>query len=63
MDHLKTVGSHLLIWAMLASYSKHGRMKELHFSIVQDAIEMFLEIITVGFEPERFAICITSVKK
>ena len=63
IDHLKTVGSHLLIWAMLASCSKHGRMKELYFGVVQDAIEMFLETITIGFEPERFAICITSVKE
>ena len=62
IDHLKTVGSYLLKWAMLVSCPKHGRMEELHFSIVQDAIEMFLESITIGFEPESFAICIASVK-
>ena len=49
MDYLKTVGSHWMIWAMLESFSKHGRIIELHFSIVQNAIEMFLENITVGF--------------
>ena len=62
IDHLKTIGSHLLIWSMLMSCSKYGRMKELHFSIAQDAIEVFFESITIGFEPERFAICI-SVKE
>ena len=63
MDLMKTFGSHLLIWTMLTSCSKHGRMKELHFSIVQDAIEMFLESIAIGFEPERFAINNASVKE
>ena len=48
---------------MLKSCSKHGQMKELHFSLVQDAIEMFLESITTGFEPERFVIYITSIKE
>ena len=48
---------------MLGSFSKHGRIQELHFSIVQDAIEMFLESITIGFELERFAICIASFKR
>ena len=37
-------------------------MKELHFGAVQDAIEMFLESITIGFEPARFAIYIAIVK-
>ena len=63
MNHLKTVGSHLLIWVILVSCLKHGRMKELHFSMVQEAIEVFLESITIGFEPGRFVIYITSVKK
>ena len=53
MDHLKTVGSYFLIWEMLLSFSKHGRMKELHLGIVQDAREIFPESITIGFEPER----------
>ena len=38
---------------MLTSYSKHGRIKELHYSIVQDAREMSLKSISVGFEPEH----------
>ena len=38
-------------------------MKELHFSVVQDAKEMFFESITIGFEPKHFAICIASVKE
>ena len=38
----------------------HERMKELHFSIVQDARDIFLEGITIGFKPERFTICIAS---
>ena len=38
-------------------------MKELHFNVVQDAIEMFFESITIGFESKRFVICITSVKE
>ena len=42
---------------------KHGRMKELHLGTVQDAIEIFLESITIGFETERFVICIASDKK
>ena len=62
MHHLKTVVSYLLIWAMLESCSKHGRIKEFHFGIVQDIVEMFLESITLGFEPECFVIYITSVK-
>ena len=57
---MKTAGSHLLIWAMLTSCLKYGRIKELYFSIVQDAREVFLESITKGFEPELFVICITS---
>ena len=56
MDYLKNIGSQFLIWAMLTSCSKHGRIKELHFSVVQDAREMFLESITIGFEPEHFGI-------
>ena len=63
MDHLKTVGSNFLTWAKLSSSSKHERIKELHFGIAQDTIEMVLEGITIGFEPERFAIYITSVTK
>ena len=60
MDHLRAVGYHFPIWAMLVSCSKHGRIKDLHFGVVQDAREMFLESIIIGFEAERFAICITS---
>ena len=63
LDYLKTGGSHLIILAMLVSCLKHGRMKELHFGVVQDTIEMFLESITIGFEPKRFALCIASVKE
>ena len=63
MDHLKTVGSNFLKWVMLTSCSKNGRMKVLHFSIVQDAIEMLLESIMIDFEPERFVICIALVKE
>ena len=48
---------------MLTSCSKHGRMKEFHFGIVQDAIAMFLKSIVLGFKPEHFAICITTVKE
>ena len=59
-DHLKTVRSHFLMWAKFTSCSKHERIKELHFSMIQDAIEVFLESITLGFEPERFVICIIS---
>ena len=62
INHLKTVGSHFLIWAMLESCSKHVRMKELPFGIVQDAKKMFLKNITVGFEPDHFTICITSIR-
>ena len=60
MNYLKTGRSHLLIWAILASFSKYGRMNELPFDIVQDIREMFLESITIGFEPEHFEIFITS---
>ena len=56
MDHLKTVGSHFLIKAMLASCSKHGRMKGLHLGMVQNSREIFLESITISFEPKRFLI-------
>ena len=42
---------------------KHGSMKELHLSIVKNAIKISLESITIGFEPEYFVICITSVKE
>ena len=62
-DHLKTVGSHLGIWAMLTSCSKHGRLKKLHYGIVQDSIETFLDSITKSFEPKRFAKYIASVKE
>ena len=60
IDHLKTIGSHFLIWAMFMTCSKYGRMKVLHVSMVQDAREFFFESITIGFQPERFEICITS---
>ena len=60
----ETIGSHLLIWAMLMKLLKawEDERPSLH-GIVQDAIEMFLESITIGFEPERFSICITSDKE
>ena len=48
---------------MLTSCSKHGRMNELHFGIVKDSIEIFLESITIGFELEHFEIYIASIKK
>ena len=38
------------------SCSKHGMIRELQFSKVQDAREMCLESITIGFESEYFAI-------
>ena len=60
IDHIKVFGSHLLIWSMLTNFLKHGRMKVLHFGIVKDAREIFIESITIGFVPERFAICIAS---
>ena len=56
LDSLKTTESHLLIWEMIISFSKRGRMKELHFGMVQDTRAMFPESITIGFEPKRFAI-------
>ena len=56
IDDLKTVRSHNLIWAMLMSCSKHGRIKELYFNEVQDAREMFFESIAIDFESERFII-------
>ena len=62
IDHPKTVEYHLLIWEILVSYSKHGRMKELHFGIVQDAREILFKSITINFEPEHFVICIVRFK-
>ena len=53
---------HLLICAMLSSCLKHGKIRELNLGIVKNTREMFLEGIILGFEPERFAICITSDK-
>ena len=41
INHLTTVVSHLLIWKILMSCLKHGRIKEFHYGIVQGAIEMF----------------------
>ena len=48
---------------MLVSCSKYGRMKEIHFDEVQYTKEMSLDRITIGFEPERFKICIASDKE
>ena len=56
IDYMKTIGSRLLTHAMLTSCSKYGRMKELQFSLVQGTKEIFLESITMGFEPEYFVI-------
>ena len=55
LDHLKTVGSYSLKWAILVSCSRHGKMKNLHFIIIQDTIEIIIETINMGFKPERLA--------
>ena len=38
-------------------------MKELYLEIVQDALEIFLKSIIIGFEPKHFAIYIASAKE
>ena len=49
-----------MIQAMVASYSRHSRMKKLHFGLFQNARKVLLESITIGFELERFVIHIIS---
>ena len=63
MDHMKTIGSHLLMLAIFVSCSKHGRIKDHIFGIVEDAKEIIILSITIDFEPWHFAICITSDSK
>ena len=47
MNHMKTIGSHLLMLEILVSCSKHGRIIDHIFGIVEDAKEVFLESITI----------------
>ena len=63
MDHLKIVGSQLLIYSNAHELLKAWEDERTPLWHSPICIEMFLESITIGFVPERFAICISSVKE